>query len=595
MCGIVGFSGKKNCLPILLGGLEKLEYRGYDSAGVAVFNNGRVTTVKTQGRLALLRDKLAGGLDGNCGIGHTRWATHGAPSDVNSHPHGTERLTLVHNGIIENYSELKKELAAKGYTFVSQTDTEVAAKLLDSCYDGDPVSSIRRAVSRIRGSYALAILFFDHPGIIYALRQGSPLIAACTADGCLIASDIPAILEYTRDFYLPEEGEILEAGAEKIKFYDAEGKAIQKKTVTANWSAEAAEKNGYDHFMLKEIYEQPEVVALTIKAYLSGDCRLNEKPAKRLLISACGTAMHAGIAAKQALEELAGIPVVVDIASEFRYRSPVFCEGDQFIVISQSGETADSLAALRLAKKAGVPTICLVNVQGSTIAREADHVLYTYAGPEIAVASTKAYNVQLAALFAVSIDLAVQNGKLSKSTADGYLAELAVMPEKIKQVLTMDAEIAQAAKIFNGSDHCFFIGRGMDYAAAQESSLKLKEISYIHSEACAAGELKHGTISLITEGTPVIALATQPRLWEKSMSNILEVRARGGSVLLICPQNAVVPEGAADFVLRIPDCNPLFSPMLALPLMQLYAYHSALFRGCDVDKPRNLAKSVTVE
>ncbi len=595
MCGIVGYSGKKSCLPILLGGLEKLEYRGYDSAGVAVYDGSKVKTVKTQGRLVLLREKLRNGLPGTCGIGHTRWATHGAPSDVNSHPHGTDRLTLVHNGIIENYSELKEELTQKGYSFISQTDTEVAAKFLDACYDGDPISSIRKAVSHFRGSYALAIIFFDRPNTIYALRQGSPLIAADTEEGSMIASDIPALLEYTRDFYLPDEGEILEITENNIRFFDSGGNPAEKKKVTANWSAEAAEKGGYPHFMLKEIYEQPEVVSLTVKTYLTEKCKLSEKPAKRILISACGTAMHAGIAAKQAIEELAGIPVVVDIASEFRYRSPVFCEGDQFIVISQSGETADSLAALRLAKKAGIPTIGLVNVQGSSIAREADHVLYTYAGPEIAVASTKAYNVQLAALFAVSIALAVQNGRLSEEEADWYLSELAAMPEKIKKVLALEKEVAEAAKRFNASDHCFFIGRGMDYAAAQESSLKLKEISYIHSEACAAGELKHGTISLITEGTPVVAIATHPRLWEKSLSNILEVRARGGAVLLVCQENVPVPEGTADILLRIPSCPPLFTPMLTLPLMQLYAYHSAILRGCDVDKPRNLAKSVTVE
>ncbi len=606
MCGIVGYIGNKDSSSVLVDGLRKLEYRGYDSAGVAIFENGTIKTVKSKGRLDDMEQKMeqVGRPHGHCGIGHTRWATHGEPSDINSHPHGTEKLSIVHNGIIENYLQLKEFLTANGYTFVSQTDTETVAKLLDYYYNGDPLETIQAALKEIKGSYALGILFKDFPDRLYAVRKDSPLIVGLGQGENFIASDIPAILKYTRNYYLLEENEIACLQKDKVEIVSQDGKPVQKQVLTATWDIEAAEKGGYDHFMLKEIHEQPKAVRDTVSPRVEDglpDLKVESLTDEvlgsfeKIHIVACGTAMHAGMVGKYVLEKLARIPVDVDIASEFRYRNPILGKNDLVVIISQSGETADTLAALRLAKKHGIHTLAIVNVVGSSIAREADSVIYTWAGPEIAVASTKAYSVQMAVMYLLAFKLALVKGEITENEARFYTQKLMEIPTQLENVLCHADDCKQFAEQIKSSDDLFYIGRGLDYSLSLEGSLKLKEISYIHSEAYAAGELKHGTISLITEDVPVIALATQGALYEKMIGNIKEVKARGAKVLLVCQEGAELADQLADYLLEIPAVEDILAPMLAVVPLQMIAYYASLLRGCDVDKPRNLAKSVTVE
>jgi glucosamine--fructose-6-phosphate aminotransferase (isomerizing) len=603
MCGIVGYIGEKDCVEVLLDGLSSLEYRGYDSAGVAVFENGSVKTVKTCGRLASLSEKLklSGVPKGKCGIGHTRWATHGKPSDVNAHPHSGKMVTIVHNGIIENYQDLRTLLESKGCKFLSDTDTEVAANLIDYYYHGNPLEAIKNALSRIRGSYAFGILFSDIPDKIYAVRKDSPLIAGVGSSENFIASDIPAILKYTRNYYLLEENEVAILSKDKIEICDFDGEPIKKEIQTATWDVAAAQKGGFRHFMLKEIFEQPKAIKDTIssrikdgKIYFEGIDDGEFKDIKQLHIVACGTAMHAGMVGKYAIESLARIPVNVDIASEFRYRNPILTKNDCVIIISQSGETADTLAALRLARSNGVKTIAVVNVVGSSIAREADHVIYTWAGPEIAVASTKAYSVQLSVMYMLAARIAYEKGTIDDSEYKEFCGQILKLPQAVETMLEQKEKCQKLASIYQNAHSLFFIGRGMDYAVSMEGSLKLKEISYVHSEAYAAGELKHGTISLIVEGTPVVAVATQKHIVEKTISNIKEVKARGANVLLLCRKDAN-GEDIADDLIKLPDMPDILMPSLAIVPLQMFAYYMAVLRGCDVDKPRNLAKSVTVE
>ena len=608
MCGIVGYVGKNDCSEVLVSALSKLEYRGYDSAGIAVFENGKVNVIKSEGGLKNLEDKMIAENfpKGSAGIGHTRWATHGKPSDINSHPHiGGEYVTLVHNGIIENYRELKEELQAKGREFYSETDTEVVAKLLDFNYEGDPVKAIEKTLSQVTGSFALGILFKDIPNVIYAVRRGSPLIVGVKDEEGFIASDVPAIIKYTKDYYLLEHDEIARIAEGSITFTDLKGNPIEKELKTADWDMDAAEKGGYDHYMLKEINEQPDAVRKTVAPRVfEGMPSLEEcaitveslKDIKQVFIVACGTAMHAGMVGKYAIEKLARVPVNVDIASEFRYRSPLVGEGDLVIIISQSGETADSLEALRVSKALGAKVMGVVNAKGSSIARESDMLVYTHAGPEIAVASTKAYMVQIAVMYLLSFELAFAKGKIDEAECKRLTAELMAMPERIGEIIKSTDEIShEAAKGLIEAESLLYIGRGFDYALSMEGSLKLKEISYIHSECYAAGELKHGTISLITEGMPVIAVATQSDLFDKTISNIKEVKARGAKVLLVCGEGFEVGEDVADMVIRVPMCEEMLMPMSAIVPLQLVAYYSSVLRGNDVDKPRNLAKSVTVE
>ena len=588
----------------MLDGLSKLEYRGYDSAGIAVFENNVIKVVKSKGRLANLRNKLneVGALKGNCGIGHTRWATHGEPSDVNSHPHSGEKVTIVHNGIIENYLSLRESLISKGYKFLSDTDTEVAAKLLDYCYHGDPLKAIANALSRIRGSYALGMLFADFPEHIYAVRKDSPLIVGAGIGENFIASDIPAILKYTREYYLLEENEIAEITSGGIEFYNLDGEILAKEKLTATWDIEEAEKSGFEHFMLKEIFDQPKALRDAISPRLttglpvfSPDDDKIFKCVERVHIVACGTAMHAGMVGKSAIEQLSRIPCEVDVASEFRYRNPILGKNDLVIIISQSGETADTLAALRLAKRQGIRTLAVVNVVGSSIAREADFVVFTWAGLEIAVASTKAYSVQLAVMYLIAVRFGLEKGMLEEATATELCAQIEKLPDMAAKVLLQKENCQHLASIYQNTHDLFFIGRGMDYYASMEGSLKLKEISYVHSEAYPAGELKHGTISLIVKDTPVIAIATQQELFEKTISNIKEVKARGASVLLLCRESEKSGAEIADHVILLPDMPNLLMPSLVVIPLQLFAYYMSVMRGCDVDKPRNLAKSVTVE
>jgi len=604
MCGIVGYIGKKDSSEVLLDGLSKLEYRGYDSAGIAVFENNVIKVVKSKGRLANLRNKLneVGTLKGNCGIGHTRWATHGEPSDVNSHPHSGEKVTIVHNGIIENYLSLRESLISKGYKFLSDTDTEVAAKLLDYCYHGDPLKAIADALSRIRGSYALGMLFADFPEHIYAVRKDSPLIVGAGIGENFIASDIPAILKYTREYYLLEENEIAEITSGGIEFYNLDGEILAKEKLTATWDIEEAEKSGFEHFMLKEIFDQPKALRDAISPRLttglpvfSPDDDKIFKCVERVHIVACGTAMHAGMVGKSAIEQLSRIPCEVDVASEFRYRNPILGKNDLVIIISQSGETADTLAALRLAKRQGIRTLAVVNVVGSSIAREADFVVFTWAGLEIAVASTKAYSVQLAVMYLIAVRFGLEKGMLEEAAATELCAQIEKLPDMAAKVLLQKENCQHLASIYQNTHDLFFIGRGMDYYASMEGSLKLKEISYVHSEAYPAGELKHGTISLIVKDTPVIAIATQQELFEKTISNIKEVKARGASVLLLCRESEKSGAEIADHVILLPDMPNLLMPSLVVIPLQLFAYYMSVMRGCDVDKPRNLAKSVTVE
>ena len=606
MCGIVGYVGKRSAQDVLLDGLEKLEYRGYDSAGVALALDGGIRVVKSKGRLTQLRQKLAAQAlaQSFCGIGHTRWATHGEPSDVNSHPHSTPRVSIVHNGIIENYGILKERLIAKGDTFESETDTEVLVKLIDSCYTGDPLRALQEALAKVRGSYALAVLFRDRPDTIFAVKRESPLIVGWGEGENFVASDIPALLKYTRRYSVLEEGDMAVCTAEGIRFYNEFAEPVQRPVLTADWDMEAAEKGGYPHFMLKEINEQPTAITATVSPRVEEgmpDLRIPQLTDEVLRsigtvhLVGCGTAMHAGMVGKAAIETLARVPAEVDIASEFRYRDPILNPNDLVIIISQSGETSDTLAALKLAKSRGVPVLAIVNVVGSSIARAADYVLYTYAGPEIAVASTKAYMVQLCVLYLFALRLAYARGRLSEAETRRYTAQLLRAPEIIKARLADCEQIKYLASRYMNTQSCFFIGRGFDYSLSLEGSLKLKEISYVHSDAYAAGELKHGTISLITDGVPVIALATQKQVYEKTISNAKETRSRGARVLLFTTKNAVVPEGVADAVIRLDEYEDLLMPLQLIVPLQLFAYYMAVLRGCDVDKPRNLAKSVTVE
>ena len=606
MCGIVGYVGKRNAQNVLLDGLEKLEYRGYDSAGVALALDGGIRVVKSKGRLAELRKKLElqALAESGCGIGHTRWATHGEPSDVNSHPHSTPRVSIVHNGIIENYGILKERLIAKGYTFDSETDTEVLVKLIDSCYEGEPLQAIHAALSMVRGSYALAVLFRDFPDTVFAVKRESPLIVGWGEGENFVASDIPALLKYTRRYSVLEEGDLAVVTREGIRFYNEFAEPVEGEVLTADWDMEAAEKGGYPHFMLKEINEQPAAITATVSPRVENglpDLRIPELSDEKLRgigtihLVACGTAMHAGMVGKSAIEALARVPAEVDIASEFRYRDPILNKNDLVIIISQSGETSDTLAALKLAKSRGVPVLAIVNVVGSSIARAADYVLYTYAGPEIAVASTKAYMVQMCVLYLFALRLAYARGAQTEAEARRLTAELLRASEVIKPRLADCEQIKYLASRFVNTQSCFFIGRGFDYSLSLEGSLKLKEISYVHSDAYAAGELKHGTISLITDGVPVIALATQKKVYEKTISNVKETKSRGAKVLLFTTKDAVVPDGVADYVVRLDDYDDLLMPLQLIVPLQLFAYYMAVLRGCDVDKPRNLAKSVTVE
>lgn len=606
MCGIVGYVGKRSAQDVLLDGLEKLEYRGYDSAGVALALDGGIRVVKSKGRLTALREKLAAQqlAQSFCGIGHTRWATHGEPSDVNSHPHSTPRVSIVHNGIIENYGLLKERLAAKGYTFQSETDTEVLVKLIDSCYTGDPLRALQQALAKVRGSYALAVLFRDYPDTIFAVKRESPLIVGWGEGENFVASDIPALLKYTRKYSVLEEGDMAVCTTEGIRFYNEFGEPVERQQLTADWDMEAAEKGGYPHFMLKEINEQPAAIMATVSPRVEDGLPVLRIPELtdevlrgigRVHLVGCGTAMHAGMVGKSAIEALARVPAEVDIASEFRYRDPILEKNDLVIIISQSGETSDTLAALKLAKSRGVPVLAIVNVVGSSIARAADYVMYTYAGPEIAVASTKAYMVQMCVLYLFALRLSYACGRLSEAETRRFTAQLLRAPEVIKPRLADCEQIKYLASRYVNTQSCFFIGRGFDYALSLEGSLKLKEISYVHSDAYAAGELKHGTISLITDGVPVIALATQKQVYEKTISNAKETRSRGARVLLFTTKDAVVPEGVADAVIRLDEYEDILMPLQLIVPLQLFAYYMAVLRGCDVDKPRNLAKSVTVE
>ena len=606
MCGIVGYVGKRNAQDVLLDGLEKLEYRGYDSAGVALALEGGIRVVKSKGRLAELRKRLAveALARSGCGIGHTRWATHGEPSDVNSHPHSTPRVSIVHNGIIENYGVLKERLMAKGYTFESETDTEVLVKLIDSCYEGEPLKALRAALAMVRGSYALAVLFRDFPDTLFAVKRESPLIVGWGEEENFIASDIPALLKYTRRYSVLEEGDMAVVNADGIRFYNEFAEPVEREVLTANWDQEAAEKGGYPHFMLKEINEQPAAITATVSPRVENglpDLRVPELTDERLRrigtvhLVGCGTAMHAGMVGKAAIEALARVPAQVEIASEFRYRNPILRPEDLVIIISQSGETSDTLAALKLAKSRGVPVLAIVNVVGSSIARAADYVMYTYAGPEIAVASTKAYMVQMCVLYLFALRLAYARGMQTDAEIRRLTAELLRAGEVIKPRLADCEQIKYLASRFVNTQSCFFIGRGFDYSLSLEGSLKLKEISYVHLDAYAAGELKHGTISLVTDGVPVIALATQKQVYEKTISNAKETKSRGAKVLLFTTRDAVVPDGVADYVVRLDDYDDLLMPLQLIVPLQLFAYYMAVLRGCDVDKPRNLAKSVTVE
>lgn len=611
MCGIVGYTGKKQATPILLDGLSKLEYRGYDSAGVAVLNNsGKHEIVKTNGKLAALSDKLKKGkaLKGTCGIGHTRWATHGMPSENNAHPHRNDDASIVavHNGIIENYVELKEKLTEKGYAFYSETDTEIATKLVDYYYNKwkSPVQAMVSFTLRVRGSYAIAVMFEDYPGEIFVARKDSPLIVGLTADASFLASDVPAILNYTRSIYYVDDMEIARIGKGTATFFNVDSRIIEKQPVKIEWDMCAAERGGYEHFMLKEIHEQPRVVADTMNSFIA-DGKINLSEAgisdeelgsfRRIRIAACGSAYHVGVVAKYIIEDLARIPVDVDVASEFRYRNPIFGENELFVVISQSGETADSLAALRQAKEQGVKTLAIVNVLGSVIAREADKVMYTKAGPEISVATTKAYSAQLIAVYVLAVQLAFVNGKIDGDAYRGLIGEMLALPVSIEKILSDDEWLKWfATKISNKKD-VFFIGRGVDYAICLEGSLKLKEISYIHSEAYAAGELKHGTISLVEEGTLVIGLITQLQLAEKSVSNLVEVKSRGASILSVTTEGNYSLDEHSDYTVYVPKTSQYFTASLAVVPLQLLSYYVSVAKGLDVDMPRNLAKCVSVE
>ncbi|MDD6010094.1 MAG: glutamine--fructose-6-phosphate transaminase (isomerizing) [Lachnospiraceae bacterium] len=608
MCGIVGYIGNEQAAPIILDGLSKLEYRGYDSAGMAIFDGAKLNIVKTAGRLKALEDLTHDGetMPGSVGIGHTRWATHGQPTDANAHPHynSSETIALVHNGIIENFQALKNKLINHGYEFRSQTDTEVLVQLLDYYYKGNPLEAITKVMHRVEGAYALGIIFADHPDEIFAVRKDSPLIVGRSDNAAYIASDVPAILKYTRDVYYIDNSEVVCLKAGELKFYTADEEEISKESTHIEWDAESVAKGGYEHFMMKEMYEQPKAVRETFEKHLEGDEIIIEelnmtddeiKNLKKIHIVACGTAYHAGMAAKYVIEEMARISVELDMASEFRYRNPIIEPGALVIVISQSGETADTLQALRDSKEKGAKVLGIVNVVGSAIAREADSVMYTWAGPEIAVASTKAYSAQLIALYLLAMKFAHVRGTVSEEEYKSLLIDLRRLPEQIELLLGSKEKIQRFANRYIVAKSIFFIGRGLDYSLSMEGSLKLKEISYLHSEAYAAGELKHGPISLIENGTLVMAALTQDNLYKKTVSNIVEVRARGAFVLALTNNTHTDIEDNADYVIYIPTTSHYFTNSLAIIPLQLFAYYIAVGKGCDVDKPRNLAKSVTVE
>ncbi len=610
MCGIVGFTGNKPAAPILLDGLSKLEYRGYDSAGIAVRNgNDDVEVIKEKGKLKVLQDKTDNGraVKGNCGIGHTRWATHGEPSALNAHPHASDDDTIigVHNGIIENFQQLKEKLTKAGYTFNSQTDTEVAIKLVDyyyKKYNAGPIDAIVRAMLRIRGSYALEIMFMDFPGEIFAARKDSPMIIGITDGETYVASDVPAILKYTRNVYYIGNHEIAHLKKGDVTFYNIDREEITKPLTEIKWDSEAAEKGGYEHFMLKEIHEQPKVIKDTINSvvkdgalYFDGISDEEIKNLKKVYIVACGSAYHVGMVAQYVIEELTSLDVRVELASEFRYRTMNLIKDSMVIIISQSGETADSLAALRMAKEKGVKTLGIVNVVGSSIAREADNVFYTLAGPEISVATTKAYSTQLVAAYLLALKFAKVRGEIEDERLSQLLDEINTIPDKIQRILEDKERLQWFASKLIGIKDAFFIGRGIDYAISLEGSLKMKEISYIHSEAYAAGELKHGPISLIEDGTMVLSVVTQQNLYEKTISNMVEVKSRGAHLFGLTTYGNYEMEDTADFTAYIPKIDQLFAGSLAVVPLQLIGYYVSVARGYDVDKPRNLAKSVTVE
>lgn len=607
MCGIVGYAGPRDCTDVLISALSKLEYRGYDSAGIAVFENGKIAVEKTKGRLKDLEDKMAREHRpvGHCGIGHTRWATHGEPSDINSHPHGNKRVSIVHNGIIENYIKLKAFLTEKGYEFISDTDTEIVAKLLDYYYNGNPVETIARVISEIEGSYALGIIFSDFQDRVFAVRKDSPLIIGVGQGENFIASDVTAVLKYTKDYYLLEQDEIVAISTEQVEITDIHGCRIEKELQHATWDEEAAEKGGYEHFMLKEIHEQPTALKTTITPRIMEhmpfleECGITTEMLNhfhKIYIVACGTAMHAGMVGKYVIEKLARVEVTVDIASEFRYCDPVLSEDDLVILISQSGETADTRAVLRLAKENHATTLAIVNVKGSSIARESDFVVYTHAGPEISVASTKAYMVQLSIMYLFAFQLAYAKGKITEERCRELTKLLEEMTELVEKTLGTQAECQYIASKLVNADSLLYIGRGLDYALSMEGSLKLKEISYIHSESYAAGELKHGTISLITQAMNVIAVATQDNLFDKTISNVKEAKARGAKVTLVCKEGIEMTGDVADYIVHVPAAaDDILMPLVTVVPLQLIAYYTSVLRGCDVDKPRNLAKSVTVE
>lgn len=608
MCGIVGYIGNQQAAPILLDGLSKLEYRGYDSAGIAVYNGEKIDMIKSKGRLKVLSELTHDGetLPGTSGIGHTRWATHGSPSDINAHPHFNkdESIVVVHNGIIENYLKLKKKLEKHGYEFVSETDTEVIAHLLDYYYNGNPLQAVTKIMHRMEGSYALGIVFQDHPDELYAVRKDSPLIVGHTKGGNIIASDVPAVLKYTRDVFFIENEEIVRMTDATMEFFNVDEEPIEKESVRIEWDVNAAEKGGYEHFMLKEMYEQPKAITDTFSPRIKdGRIIIDElnmmdeemKAINKIMIVACGSAYHAGVTSKYVFEGLSRIPVEVDVASEFRYRNPILEEGTLVVVISQSGETADTLAALRESKARGAKVLGIVNVVGSSIAREADNVMYTWAGPEIAVATTKAYSAQLISLYLLAMKFAYVKGEMDDTVLSDMLEDLKSLPAQVEMLLNNKQKIQRFANRYLAARDIFFIGRGIDYAISMEGSLKLKEISYIHSEAYAAGELKHGTISLVEEGTLVASVLTQKELYKKMISNMVEVRTRGAFVMAVTMEGNTEVERAADYVIYIPETNKYFTNSLAIIPLQLFGYYVSVGRGCDVDKPRNLAKSVTVE
>lgn len=607
MCGIIGYVGFLDAKKTLVDGLQTLEYRGYDSAGISFFTDGGIQTIKTIGKVSVLRELVhtqANDTISTCGIGHTRWATHGGVSNTNSHPHTAGKVTLIHNGIIENYQELRKELEAQGKTPVSQTDSEIAAMVIDDCYSGNPEEAIRLATTKLVGAYGFCIMFENIPETIYAIRSGSPLVAAHTTNGSIIASDMVALVSHTNHYFVLKEKHIAKMTNDEILVKDEYGDIYSPAIHHISWDVGAAKKGGYEHFMMKEIHEQPDALRNTILPrcvngmpdfstdQISDDIFQN---IDRVIITACGSAMHAGLIGRNMIERLARIPVSVDIASEFRYQNPIVDDRTLLITISQSGETADTLAALKLAKSKGAKTLSVVNVKGSSVARESDYVLYTHAGPEISVASTKAYTVQLSVMYLIAFRLAYVSKQISEEETKSYMENLTNVASKVEEVLSYDSQIENIAKRLAKAGNIFFIGRGLDHALSCEGSLKLKEISYIHSEAYAAGELKHGTISLITDSVPVIALATQPDVYSKVISNVQEVRSRGAKVILITDINAAVDASLCDHQIVLPETSPLFTPFVSAVVLQYLAYYVSVEKGLNVDQPRNLAKSVTVE